>query len=594
MIFKGAANARLERDHHERTQREEKLRRAKGWRRDWVEQLRTMPVLIHGFLTRIGTKSAIPPVLRSSKDAKGLDEHRLRAALTQLTTLSLVFHSRDTRCYSMHPLVHTWVRERPGMSTGEQAIYCHAAATLLAQCVLLPPLGTDESAENLKAEICPHVDQVQKFKISIEKSLELNRASRAWYKRPVPSLQAYLDRDTALQLVKFSLVYTQAGRWLETKTLQETVRSFVLQYLGQKHNSSIDVTLLLSGTLWQLGQGDEAAALQAKVLELCRQTRGHDDAKTLKVMDALGVSHWLQGKFSIALLLHEEATAGLERRQGSGHPDTLIAQGNLGRVLTKQCRYDEAIELHTKAVHGLKGVYGASHLETLVAMDNLAMTYLDRFMYANGPGSDLGLAHDLEVHVMDTRKLRLGPEHTYTLWATCNLARVKAAQGKVIEAEYMMTKGIKIATINLGPTHIGTLFGKLYLAHTLTSAKKFDQAEKMLNEVLDGHKSTGRPNHPDAFLAMSYLIRCYRSSKRDEDARQWRERLEAAIEAAGGQDHPFKKHLLDPRVEGFGMQMESTPIRSVHGDSAQQQIGRSDVSGGQAIAKLVLTRSSTA
>lgn len=252
----------------------------------------------------------------------------------------------------------------------------------------------------------------------------------------------------------------------------------------------------------------------------------------------------------------------------------MIAQGNLGRILAKQCRYSEAIDLHSKVVQGLKGVYGASHLDTLIAMDNLAMTYLDRFIYANGSHKDLDTAHELECHVLELRKAKLGPEHAYTLWATCNLARINAAQGKSTEAAYMMIEGIKIAEINLGPNHIGTLFGKLYLGNTLVEDGKYKEAEATLTQVIEGHESVSRRNHPDALLAMSFLMRCYRLTQRGEDGHRIQERLMAGIESIGAQDHPWRHQLLNPKMDGFGMHAVSnqTVQLTIDGDDAIPQV----------------------
>jgi hypothetical protein len=77
------------------------------------------------------------------------DEFRLRDALKKLHQMPLITCNDGNDSYSMHPLIYTWVRERPEMSTAEQACRCHVAATTLAQAILLPPLGSAEVDEDL-------------------------------------------------------------------------------------------------------------------------------------------------------------------------------------------------------------------------------------------------------------------------------------------------------------------------------------------------------------------------------------------------------------------------------------------------------------
>ena len=114
---------------------------------------------------------------------------------------------------------------------------------------------------------------------------------------------------------------------------------------------------------------------------------------------------------------------------GPDHEDTLKAMDNLGTIHNKYFRHRQAKALHSKAVDGMRRVLGVTHLNTLIAMDNLAMTYLSI-------GGDL--LEVLMAEVLEQSTIKLGKEHPYTLWAQCNLARVKSALGFADEAEIMM------------------------------------------------------------------------------------------------------------------------------------------------------------
>ena len=238
---------------------------------------------------RLAAYPTLPKVLRDGEELEPFDGFRLRDALKELHQMSLITYNDGNDSYSMHPLIHTWVRERPEMSTAEQACWCHAAATTLAQAMLLPPLGSAEADEDLRRSLLPHIDHVQRCQQALRERIQDNQTRR---RRPWPLLQPKLDRVQALQLAKFCLVYAQCGLWNEAEKLQLMVSEFVSKMLGMEHPSTMDIMLALSGTYWQLGRGNEAADLQQKVLEACITFRGNDDLKTLKVMDTLRVSRW--------------------------------------------------------------------------------------------------------------------------------------------------------------------------------------------------------------------------------------------------------------------------------------------------------------
>lgn len=89
----------------------------------------------------------------------------------------------------MHPVVHTWSRERPEFHAIEQAVWCQAAMTALAQCILLPPLGFTEADEQLRRDRLPHIDHVGERQNEIERRIWKNQqwCETAWLHSPAPA-----------------------------------------------------------------------------------------------------------------------------------------------------------------------------------------------------------------------------------------------------------------------------------------------------------------------------------------------------------------------------------------------------------------------
>lgn len=531
----------------------------------WIKVLKEKGIeLVEYVFTDRGTP-VLPDVLRDS-EARAFDEFRLRKALTELSQRSLIIHNDATDSYFMHPIVHTWVRERPEMvrersskaqrrsdlaeeipgmtraqpemRTGRQALWCQAAATLLAQAILLPPLGMQAADEDLRRDFLPHVEHVQKRQAEIRDRISFRQRSKWFW--PV---QTQLSKGEALQMAKYSIIFMQAGLWKEAESLQTKVKDFVCAVRGLDHPAAIRIQLALSETYWQQGRGFEAADLQEKVLEACLISLGPEDQKTLQVMNALAASYWLQGRYKPALELLETALSAYIKTVGSNHDDTLRTYDNLGRIHLKYWRYELAKTLHLKAVGGMKKskALGPNHRDTLIAMDNLAMTY-----FTIG-GLLLEPAEEIIDDIVKQRTERLGPEHPYTLWARLNHARIRSARGFYSEAEKEIRVGLEVAERNLGVEHIGTLYARARLGQLLVRRGKYAEAEDVLDDVIEKLKhlpSARNGEHPDRLLAEFYLVHCYGLQDRVKEAADLCARIIEGLTYIGGENHPFMTHLM--------------------------------------------------
>lgn len=365
-------------------------------KRSWARMFREIAVEIMAFLSNDRTPLVLPDVLR---DIDGFDrdnEVRPRAALNELTQLSLITYNDNDDNYSIHPVVHSWARERPDFSTMEQAVWCQAARTALAQCILLPPLANTEEDERFRRDLLPHVDHVRERQQEIQETISRNRKTN---RRPDWLFgKSEKTRTQMIQLARFSRVYAQCGRWDEAKRLQLEVKEFVAT-LGPEHPSSIRIKLALSVTCLQLSQGNEAAELQSQVLKAHISLFGEEHPDTLKVMDVLGESRWQQGRFTESLKLHERAFNGMKRILGPDNENTLKAADNLGRAHATFWRMEKARELHTMAVAGMRNnsKLGPMHLDTLIAMDHLALAYLEIKPNEYNNREDLDRAYELLV-----------------------------------------------------------------------------------------------------------------------------------------------------------------------------------------------------
>lgn len=426
--------------------------------------------------------SILPEVLRDEDDIP-FDEDRLRVALSLLVRLGMVTLQDENNSYWMHPLVHTWVRERPGTSTAEQAIWCRAAATVLVQSILFEaPQAYAIRNERMQRQIHLHVKHVLQLQGVISKQITENQATLY---RPWPLswfiLQPKFRAFEATEYAKFSLVYLQCGDYATAERLQLQVKDFIFTNLGPVSHYGINISLLLSYNYVLQTRNNEARNLQYQVVQSAREYYGINHPKTLQIMDTLGATCLLCSRFEEAKNLHEEVIRKLSELENFGpeHECTWTAVDNLSKVKLRYLDNVEAVELQQRAYVAFEKILGPTHQKTLEAKDNLASIY--GFI-----GEDkLHLAHQMSEEVLQVRIKDLGREHPFTLKSMLTLAKIKTALNKFEEAEAIFLQGIPVAERDLGERHLGTLTARIWLAHLYWREARYSEAVTILENVID-------------------------------------------------------------------------------------------------------------
>lgn len=456
---------------------------------------------------------------------------RLHIALVELVKRSLIMsQDRAQGRYCMHPLVHKWVRERAGMATSEQALWCQVSMTVLARSISFPPLGDTEYERDMRRELLPHIIHVRSCESDIRKRLQENRMRRRslW-----PAVYVEFGRHQALESARFSRVYSECGLFQEALQLQSKVRDFAVQALGEGHPLAIRITLYQAGTLYELSRASEATKLQRRMYDVCLESLGPYQPLTLTVTDMLASGLCFMGQFSASLALHEKAVEGMTTIYGRRNADTLKAIRNLARVHLRYMEFEKSSELGLVAWEGMKEELGETHVETLICLEDLAMTRLRL-------GEEyLSECHERMEFVLKQREKSLGREHPYTLLAICNLGRVKSAMGQPDEAARIMKPAVDTAERNLGENHFGVLAGKIHYAQVLVNQGRYEEAEEMF------HMITAKPQyrqftddeggeHPDRLVALWYLTGCLEKQGKFRKALEICQGLEQSLKDIGG------------------------------------------------------------
>ena len=105
--------------------------------------------------------------------ARTFDEVRARSAIDILVKLSLISESSATGVYSMHPLLHLWIRKR--LKAAEQSLWCQTAANVVANSVKIPPAKDEDGDLDYYVSILPHVEQIAIEQQDIRDQVEQKR-----------------------------------------------------------------------------------------------------------------------------------------------------------------------------------------------------------------------------------------------------------------------------------------------------------------------------------------------------------------------------------------------------------------------------------
>jgi tetratricopeptide (TPR) repeat protein len=514
----------------------------------WNRMPREIVRAVYGFLQRQGELPAFPHILRSLRDADPEEvQDKLREIFAHLRDLSLIDRNEEDGTYGMHSSISWWIRA--SMPFKEKQVWCQAACNVLASAILLPPVGAEDDDVQLRRRCLPHIQHVRDQQHQLEKlgkELEKKQKER---ERPWLNTSPTLDKARLLRDAKFSMAYAESGMFRESQDLMKVVDDYLSKTVGLEDPVAVRVRLFLAETHWWLGNPGDARRLQKELFDACAKGLGEEHVDTLRASEKLGSSYWQLGKYDDGRKFAEKAVNGYRKIYVSGHVDKSQALTTLGRCYGKLADFDRAVELHEEALTSLKLAeqeadtkYGD---QIMFVKENLAMARYDRHRYNFSGKDDLRKAEILQDEVFMNHREKLGKEHPKTLWAMCNLARIKAATGKLEEAEQMIKTGLPVAARTIGIDHVGTLMGKTYLGQILIEAEKLGEAELLLFEVVGTYRTRdGEEMHGDHLVAASFLLGCYRQLKKYQEAEIMEKQVLGGIRHIFGDDSPWEQFFV--------------------------------------------------
>ena len=522
--------------------------------------------LIQSLKLRLLPPPVLPNFLRTLDDESGV--HRIRRALHELSSFSLITYDGKHDSFSLHPVVHTWAHDR--LNKPDRELWAHMAKNVLAESIQLPPSDSGEIHEEYRRDILLHLNSSLK-----SHPIEIMdfRSAFGGFRLPLAMSLHYawvfVFQDQVMTTAKFGYVYLERGQFEAAAQLLSKVKDALIVSRGYKDEKTMTSMLALAHNYWGLGRLQEAIALQLKVIESRRINLGLQHKDTLSSMDQLGKSYWLNGQYKESLDLQTRTVELMTLSLGPEDEATLSAMDNLGLSYGSWKRFQESSDIHDRVWESRKQTLAENHLDTLTAMNNKAMALKDL--------GCLSEAKSLMIDVVSQRKRKLGKEHPWTLWAICNLAKVYTELGQLEEAESLLVPGVAAGKRSLGDDHLGVLMGVGELARVYARQNRWQEAIKMAEDMTGRVERSRGEGHPDTLFAMSTLALGYHTQGRLNDAIRICEKAKERSTERLPVDFPLVQQIhrqLNTLYKEAGFQAPDNPLQATtsHNDDTRKRI----------------------
>ena len=207
----------------------------------------------------------------------------------------------------------------------------------------------------------------------------------------------------------------------------------------------------------------------------------------------IGTTYFSLGQFNRADHHLRLAMESFKRLHGQYDPETLKTSIELGYLYFLWFRPNEVEPMLIKTLEGCRRTFGDRHTVTIRAMYVLGCVY----MFMGRQEADSLLTKSLEI-----ARHELGERHEDTLLYACGLGVLRVNQGRLQEAEKLLTNALSDSQSKLG--YFRFQF-KSILALIYKSQKHYDKAEAMAQESYDASLESLGEAHRETIVTMRNL-----------------------------------------------------------------------------------------
>lgn len=244
--------------------------------------------------------------------------------IEELRSYSLIDFDPTNATYSVHPLVHSWIRttvDNAGTSS-------KCTALMLAMSIRREFTAPDYK---FRTTLIPHIDVL---------SLE-------------PNFESSVARD-------FAMVYSEAGRFQKAQTWLAMVVDADRRVLGDDHLTTLEDMHDLAVIYEKNGLHTKAEVIQTLVVQSRARVLGESHPETYRALAYLSLTYHEQGRHKEAEQIQLQVAEAAKVLLGPEHRETLLTLHSLASTYQSQGRPLEAEALLAQVIEAEKRTLGAN------------------------------------------------------------------------------------------------------------------------------------------------------------------------------------------------------------------------------------------
>lgn len=240
-------------------------------------------------IRRLTPPPILPEFLR--RERARFDPFRVKRALHELESFSIIKYDKSGESFSLHRLVHSWARER--LTQGGQALWAHVGLNTLLESLSLPPGRNGQSPEKYHRDILPHLGAcltLCPIKILDYDSLfGKSRYSLGFAWKYVSHLRL---QNEVMKAAKCGYVFAECGRFRDAARYLLMVKAVLTEDQSYRNEWTERAMLTLAGIYRELGRFKAANALQQGVGITPPTAFRSELSEILLAIDQLGGQNW--------------------------------------------------------------------------------------------------------------------------------------------------------------------------------------------------------------------------------------------------------------------------------------------------------------
>ena len=247
--------------------------------------------------------------------------------------------------------------------------------------------------------------------------------------------------------------------------------------LGPQDLGTLEAKNALAQFLIETRKVEEGGGLARETWQARQRILGAEATNTLNSQQLYAVALRDGGHTREAESLQRQVLQVLERVLGSNDVRTIVAFADLGQILEVRGAYPEAEHYIRKALAGRERLGLADQRDGLFDVKELAVLRLEQ--------EDPAGARKLLEEVLPRSRLRLGPDHRWTLHIQRVLLCALAEEGRLDKAEALGKETLDaLRRTKADQEGHGAARTELFLGRVLVQEGKLDEAEPLLRTAL--------------------------------------------------------------------------------------------------------------